>query len=81
MGQIPIEERAEEEVTHILGIDEHGKPRKIRLMSQESHAANPAFDVTPRRLITGIITERGVVAAKESDLLDMFPEFIDTPTL
>ncbi|MBT6071123.1 MAG: S-methyl-5-thioribose-1-phosphate isomerase [Proteobacteria bacterium] len=81
VGQIPIEERAEEEVTHIWGLDEHGDTRKIRLVSQESHAANPAFDVTPRRLITGIITERGVVAAEESDLLKTFPEFIDTPTL
>ena len=61
MGQIPIAERAEEEVTHILGIDEHGKTRKIRLMSQESHAANPAFDVTPDCNISGIITEKGVI--------------------
>jgi len=81
VGQIPIEERAEEEVTHISGIDEHGETRKIRLVPQESPAANPAFDVTPRRLISGIITERGVIAATESDLLNMFPEFIDTPTL
>jgi methylthioribose-1-phosphate isomerase len=81
VGQIPIEERGEEEVTHISGIDEHGETRKIRLVPQESPAANPAFDVTPRRLISGIITERGVIAATESDLLNMFPEFIDTPTL
>ncbi len=81
VGQIPIEERAEEEVTHIWGLDEHGDTRKIRLVSQESPAANPAFDVTPRRLVTGIITERGVVAAEERDLLKVFPEFIDTPTL
>ena len=61
--EIPIEERAEEEVTHIAGLCDDGQVRSVRLTPQGSHAANYGFDVTPARLVTGLITERGVVAA------------------
>jgi methylthioribose-1-phosphate isomerase len=63
MKEIPIEQRAEEEVTHISGLCEDGQVRSVLLTPQGSHAANYAFDVTPARLVTGLITERGVVAA------------------
>ena len=56
------------------GMDEDGRQTRIRLIPQGTAAANPAFDVTPRRLITGIITERGICKADESDLLRLFPE-------
>ncbi len=61
--EIPIEERAESEVTHISGMCDDGQVRSVQLTPKGSHAANYGFDVTPARLVTGLITERGVVAA------------------
>ena len=61
--EIPIEERAAEEVTDIAGLCEDGQVRTVRLTPQGSRAGNYGFDVTPARLVTGLITERGVVAA------------------
>jgi methylthioribose-1-phosphate isomerase len=58
---IPIEERAAEEVTHISGLCDDGQVRTVRLTPENSRAANYGFDVTPARLVTGLITERGVV--------------------
>ena len=61
--EIPIEERAQEEVTHIAGLCDDGQVRTVQVTPQGSRAANYGFDVTPARLVTGLITERGVVAA------------------
>jgi methylthioribose-1-phosphate isomerase len=61
--EIPIEQRAEVEVTHISGLCDDGQIRSVQLTPNDSRAANYAFDVTPARLVTGLITERGVVAA------------------
>jgi len=61
--EIPIEQRAEEEVTHISGLCVDGQVRTVQLTPNNSRAANYAFDVTPARLVTGLITERGVVKA------------------
>ncbi len=61
--EIPIEERAEEEVTHIAGLCGDGQVRTVQVTPQGSRAANYGFDVTPARLVTGLITERGVVKA------------------
>jgi methylthioribose-1-phosphate isomerase len=61
--EIPIEERSAEEVTHIGGMCDDGILRTIRLTPPGSRAANYGFDVTPARLITGLITEHGLVAA------------------
>ena len=61
--EIPIEERAAEEVTHISGLCDDGQVRSVRLTPKNSRAANYGFDVTPARLVTGLITERGVVKA------------------
>ena len=72
--EIPIEERSAEEVTHINGIDRENRMTRVRLSPNDSPAANPAFDVTPRRFMTGIITERGIARASEAALLDLFPE-------
>jgi len=59
---IPIEERAEDELFYIQGLDEDEKIRKIRIAPKESAAKNPAFDVTPARFISGIITEKGIIS-------------------
>lgn len=59
--EIPIEERAAEEVTHISGLCDDGQVRTVQVTPKGSRAANYGFDVTPARLVTGLITERGVV--------------------
>lgn len=71
---IPIEERAPDEVTDITGQDSEGRITRIRVAATGSRAANPAFDVTPARLVTGLITERGRVAASEAALAALYPE-------
>jgi methylthioribose-1-phosphate isomerase len=72
--QIPIEERGGEEVSRIAGVDAEGTVREVRLTPAESRAANFAFDVTPARLVTGLITERGICPASEAGILGLFPE-------
>ncbi len=62
---IPIEERHEDEMLYMHGIDEDKKLRKIRIAPFESSARNPAFDVTPAKYITGIITEKGIIKSHE----------------
>lgn len=74
VAEIPIEERAEAEVTHVTGLTEAGEVVTTRVVSPGSHAANPAFDVTPGRLVTGLVTERGVAEASEAGLGRLFPE-------
>ena len=71
---IPIEERDGREVTHVHGIGEDGRPATVRVTPEASRAANPAFDVTPARLITGLITERGICRADEDGLASLYPE-------
>lgn len=61
--EIPIEERAQEEVTHIAGLCADGQVRTVQVTPTGSRAANYGFDVTPARLVTGLVTECGVVAA------------------
>jgi S-methyl-5-thioribose-1-phosphate isomerase len=62
-ADIPIEERSPDEVHYITGPDEAGVMRRIRITAPDSPAYNPAFDVTPARFITGIITEKGIIKA------------------
>jgi methylthioribose-1-phosphate isomerase len=71
--EIPIEQRDEEEVKYIAGLND-GEIKKVLLTPENSPAANYAFDVTPARLITGLITERGVCKASEEGVLALFPE-------
>mmetsp|Transcript_79051 Transcript_79051/g.144147 ORF Transcript_79051/g.144147 Transcript_79051/m.144147 type:complete len:393 (-) Transcript_79051:8-1186(-) len=74
-SKIPIEQRGGDEVRFAEGIcTSDGKKRKVLLTPEGSKAGNWAFDVTPRRLVTGLITERGVVATSEADILRSFPE-------
>ena len=72
-GDIPIEERDEDEVLCMFGMDEDGEMRKVRIAPGASTARNPAFDVTPASLVTGLITEQGIVKpenlAKNESLL------------
>ena len=72
--EIPIEERDPNEVSFIQGLGADGKISSLRISPEGSPAANPAFDVTPARLITGLITERGIAQASPDGLKAMFPE-------
>ena len=73
-SDIPIEERSAREVTHQTGLDDQGQLHTVRLTPQGSPAANPAFDVTPARLVSAIITERGVCEASAAGLKGLYPE-------
>ncbi|HMI95270.1 MAG TPA: S-methyl-5-thioribose-1-phosphate isomerase [Micropepsaceae bacterium] len=70
---IPIEERSADEVTHMTGRLPDGSIATVEVTPAGSAAANPGFDVTPARLVTGFITERGVCAANETGLRSLFP--------
>ena len=74
--EIPIEERDPEEVSHIYGMHE-GVPTVVRTTAEDTPVSNFAFDVTPARLVTGLITERGICEASEDGLLGLFPEMRD----
>ena len=71
---IPIEERSPEEVTHISGRSSSGRLETVRLVPEGSAALNLAFDVTPARLVTGLITERGSCPASGAGLQRLYPE-------
>jgi methylthioribose-1-phosphate isomerase len=73
-ASIPIEERSAKEVSRLTGRTESGEIATIDILPEGSPAANPAFDVTPARLVTALITERGVCAASEAGLLSLYPE-------
>lgn len=71
---IPIEERAAAEVSNIQGRGPEGGIVTVQLTPDLSPCANPAFDVTPARLVTGLVTERGLAAASRAGLAALFPE-------
>ena len=73
LRDIPIEERSASEVTHVSGLD-GDEVREVRIVAEGSQVRNDAFDVTPARLVTGLITERGVCEASERGLAGLFPE-------
>ncbi len=74
IAEIPIEERSPEEVTTMTGRTADGRIATVRIAPEGTPAANYAFDVTPARLVTGLITERGVLAASRAALTGAFPE-------
>ncbi|HJO12920.1 MAG: S-methyl-5-thioribose-1-phosphate isomerase [Gammaproteobacteria bacterium] len=67
-NEIPIEERHPSEITHISGIDGAGNPSTVRLTTQNAKVSNYGFDITPARLVSGIITEQGVFPASAEGL-------------
>jgi methylthioribose-1-phosphate isomerase len=70
---IPIEERSADEVLKLAGRTPDGRFATVEIAAPGSAAANPGFDITPARLVTGFITERGVCAASEMGLRSLFP--------
>ena len=69
---IPIEERDSEELSHIEGKDEEGNVKKILIYPSKSKAMNLAFDVTPAKYVTGLITEQGICEASTKGLKELF---------
>jgi methylthioribose-1-phosphate isomerase len=75
LSEIPIENRSGDELKFITGLSHDNKLTTVLCGLPETPASNYAFDVTPARLVSGIITERGIAAASEESLLQLFPEF------
>ena len=74
VADIPIEQREADEVATMTGRTADGRIETVRVVPEHSPVANYAFDVTPARLVTGLITERGVIAASRSGLVGAFPD-------
>jgi len=70
--EIPIEERNSEELSHVEGIDENNQVKKVLIYPKKSKAINLAFDVTPAKYVTGLITERGISEASSKGLKKLF---------
>ncbi|HSK38292.1 MAG TPA: S-methyl-5-thioribose-1-phosphate isomerase, partial [Arenibaculum sp.] len=79
IAEIPIEERDPAEVTRLTGRTADGRIETVTITPDASPAANYAFDVTPARLVTGLITERGVCGANRDGLASLFPDLAATP--
>jgi methylthioribose-1-phosphate isomerase len=79
VADIPIEERDGRELSEVTGRTTEGDIAMVHIMPEGSHAANYAFDVTPARLVTGLVTERGVCAASTEGLLSLYPERHNRP--
>ena len=76
IAEIPIEQRGGDEVMRIGGWDDASQAEvEVRLMPESSAAANFAFDVTPARLVTGLITERGICEASEDGVYGLYSEY------
>jgi len=73
LADIPIEERDPDEIRYVQGLYQ-GQVKKVMISPEASRAANHAFDVTPARLVTGFITERGVCKANQAAIQGLFPE-------
>ena len=74
VADIPIEQREADELATMTGRTGDGRIETVRVVPERSPVANYAFDVTPARLVTGLITERGVIAASRSGLVGAFPD-------
>ncbi|MAS81761.1 MAG: S-methyl-5-thioribose-1-phosphate isomerase [Legionellales bacterium] len=75
--EIEIEEREQDEVHFVQGINSNGEIEKVRISPPSSTARNPAFDVTPSGLVTGLITEFGIIDANEKSMKELFSTFIE----
>ena len=69
---IPIEERNSEELSHVEGIDENNEIKKVLIYPKKSKAMNLAFDITPAKYVTGLITEKGICEASTDGLKKLF---------
>ena len=77
IAEIPIEQRDPDEVSHVYGMHQ-GNPCTVKTTANDTPISNFAFDVTPARLVTGLITERGICEASETGLTGLFPDLATT---
>lgn len=77
IAEIPIEQRDPDEVSHVYGMHQ-GNPCTVKTTANDTPISNFAFDITPARLVTGLITERGICEASETGLTGLFPELAAT---
>ena len=75
LAEIPIEERDQNEVRYVQGLSKKGEIEQILICPETTKALNYGFDVTPSRLITGLITERGICLPTEEGICSLFPEY------
>jgi len=75
LKEITIEERDQNEVKYMTGLRSDGQIDSVLICPETTRASNYGFDVTPARLVTGLITERGVCEANEKGILTLFPEY------
>ncbi len=78
-SEIPIEQRSGEEIKQVTGLTEKGSLETVSIATASTRAKNFGFDITPARLVTGLITERGVVAAERSAIHSLFPDLCLPP--
>jgi methylthioribose-1-phosphate isomerase len=78
VAEIPIEERSGDEVNYVYGKLPDGTVGSVRISPDATPGGNPAFDVTPAHLVTGLITEQGVATASKDGLAALFPERAET---
>jgi methylthioribose-1-phosphate isomerase len=74
LKEIPIEQRSGDEVSRMSGRTADGKIETVEIVASGTPVANYAFDVTPAKYVTGLITERGVIAAERDAIARAFPE-------
>jgi methylthioribose-1-phosphate isomerase len=74
LKEIPIEERSQDEVRYFTGKTKSGNIESVLICPETTKASNYGFDVTPARLVTALVTERGICAASEEGMLSLFPE-------
>lgn len=75
ISDIPIEQRSSDEIKYVSGKTADKRIETVLIAPEETKTANYGFDITPSRLVTGLITERGIVAAKEDAILELYPEY------
>lgn len=75
-SDIEIEDRSPDEVLYVSGIDESGKRTEVQIYSEKTGARNPAFDITPAKFITGLITERGICGANADEIDELYGDLI-----
>jgi methylthioribose-1-phosphate isomerase len=73
-SKIPIEERSGEEITKVTGMSENGRLETVEIAAPGTRTVNYGFDVTPARLVTGLITERGIIAANREAIRRAFAD-------
>ncbi len=77
LKDIPIEQRCDEEVRFITGLDESGKKTRVAIVPAESPVSNYSFDVTPAKFVTALITDRGICNADKESIASLFPDKIN----